>query len=407
MDDGEAIRVRFAIERNVSPEVVGVVRSPHRICPLGAHVDHQGGPVLAAAVDMAVHLAFIAAPVECPDRVELHSNAFADPVRFSLPDIPDAIPSDWGNFPRGAAQVLRHKYGVRHGLVGRIHGGRIGEGLSSSAAVSIAYLLALSHVNGLVLDEAQLIELGRQVENEYLGLRSGILDQSAIVLSRQGCLTHINCLTSSHGWIETPPEMPAHRFVVVPSGIRQPLVGTDYNKRVGECEEAAKFLLARESRADLPPLLGHVSRACFDVHEAELPPGPRKRARHFFTESERVRLGIEAWRTGDIARFGSLMTASCSSSIENYECGSPPLIALHQALIGTEGVLGSRFSGAGFRGCCVALIDLAHENRIRHMLNRHFESHSDRQEILAGFRTVDLADGAWLDPSRFDRILPR
>jgi galactokinase len=104
-------------------------------------------------------------------------------------------------------------------------------------------------------------------------------------------------------------------------------------------------------------VLGDVAPEVYDAHKSRLLGPPARRAAHFFSEAERVRLGVDAWHRGDLATFGELMTASGESSIRNYECGSPPLIDLYQTLVATPGVHGARFSGAGFRGCCVALVD--------------------------------------------------
>ena len=110
-------------------------------------------------------------------------------------------------------------------------------------------------------------------------------------------------------------------------------------------------------RSDGEPLLGNITFEEYEIHKHLLSGALAKRARHFFSESERVRLGIDAWRDGDLETFGRLIAESGRSSIENYECGSTPLIDLYRILIETDGVYGARFSGAGFRGCCVALVN--------------------------------------------------
>jgi galactokinase len=135
------------------------------------------------------------------------------------------------------------------------------------------------------------------------------------------------------------------------------LVGTDYNRRVDECREAARALLAAAGRPDEEPRLGRVQAEEYQAHKHVLRGAAAKRAAHFFSEMERVNQGVAAWEAGDLDKFGELMTASGDSSIRNYECGCPPLISLYRILTETPGVYGARFSGAGFRGCCVALVD--------------------------------------------------
>ncbi len=132
-------------------------------------------------------------------------------------------------------------------------------------------------------------------------------------------------------------------------------MGTDYNRRVDECAEAAKILLKAAGREEKERLLGHVTAGEYAAHEKLLSGPAARRAAHFFSEVERVERGVAAWRRGDLKEFAELMSASGESSIRNYECGCPPLIDLYNILLETDGVYGARFSGAGFRGCCVAL----------------------------------------------------
>jgi galacturonokinase len=131
----------------------------------------------------------------------------------------------------------------------------------------------------------------------------------------------------------------------------------DYNRRVQECADAAAALLDAAGRPEQNHLLGNVTNKEYAALRSRLSGAPARRAEHYFTESERVRHGVAAWREGDIETVGRLMIESGRSSIENYECGSEPLIHLYRILAETEGVYGTRFSGAGFRGCCVALAD--------------------------------------------------
>jgi galacturonokinase len=349
----ESLRREVAGRYGVARGSVRVVRAPYRICPLGAHIDHQSGPVTAMALDRSVHVAY--APSGSRE-VRLSSLDFDGRADFSLDDVPGRRADDWGNLPRGAALALLGRHGLEHGIVGVTSGKLHGGGVSSSAAVGVAFLLAFEDVNRLGVSAEENIELDRRVENGYLGLRNGILDQAAILLSRRGHLTRIDCRTSRHELIPAPPAMPPFRILLAFSGVRRALVGTDYNRRVGECSEAARTLLAAAGRAGEEPVLGDVAPGEYEAHKHLLGGAPARRASHFFSEVDRVRRGVSAWERGDLAEFGALMTASGESSIRNYECGSAPLIDLYHALVEAEGVYGARFSGAGFRGCCVALV---------------------------------------------------
>jgi galacturonokinase len=330
-----------------APDQVRVVRAPYRICPLGAHIDHQLGPVTAMAIDQGVSLAF--APSE-DRRVRLSSLDFAGAVEFSLDDIPGTQAGDWGNYPRGAALALQQQYRLEHGIAGVIAGRLHGGGVSSSAAVSIAYLLALEAVNDLRVSPEENILLGQRVENDYLGLRGGVLDQSAILLSRRGHLTRIDCAAIRHELIPAAPAMPPFKIMLAFSGLRRALIGTDYNRRVEECAAAARILLAAVGRGDRRPVLGNIGGEEYAAHQHLLQGAPARRAVHFFSECDRVRQGIAAWQEGDLSAFGALMTASGASSIHNYECGSPPLIDLYHLLVVRRLLRGPGEAGGGRAG---------------------------------------------------------
>ena len=242
-------------------------------------------------------------------------------------------------------------------MIGVITGPWSEGGLSSSAAVGVAYLLALEDINGLKVTSEQNILLDQAIENDYLGLRNGILDQSGILLSQKDHLTVMDCATGSHRLIPAGAAADSWSILLAFSGLRQALTGTDYNRRVAECAETARILLAAAGRSEEPPVLSCISETEYAAYQERLPAPLDRRAAHFFSETARVRAGVEAWQRGDLREFGRLMTASGESSIRNYECGSPPLIELYEILVRCPGVHGARFSGAGFRGCCIALVE--------------------------------------------------
>ena len=387
----EELRSEVAQRYSVSLDDVRCVVAPYRICPLGAHIDHQLGPVTAMAIDHGV--AFAYAPRN-DGQVSLRSRDFPGQVEFDLGDVPDGQPGDWGNFARGAARALQQRFELRRGLVGMTMGGLDGGGLSSSAAVGVAYLLALEDVNALHVTPMENVRLDQAIENGYLGLRNGILDQSAILFSRRRHLTEIDCDTGSHRLHSQPDRMPPFRILIAFSGLRKVLVGTDYNRRVDECAQAAAILLRAANQATEPAILGRVSGADYETHRHLLQGAEAKRAAHFFSERRRVKQGIAAWRAGNLAEFGRLMTESGRSSIENYECGSPPLADLYEILVDTPGVYGARFSGAGFRGCCVALVAADRAVEAADSVARQYAARQPDLSAQASVLLCDSDDGA-------------
>ncbi len=342
---------------------IQVVYAPLRISPLGAHVDHQDGLVTGMTLDQVILLAFTP---RADRRVCVESLNFPGCVDFALEDVPPRSAKDWGNYVRGAALALQQDHTLRVGVDAVVGGSMPIGGLSSSAAVGVAYLLALETVNGLTISAAENIQLDRYIENVYLGLKNGIMDQSMILMSDRDTLTYLDCQSVAFEKIPIPPEKNGFDILVVYSGVEKSLGGTDYNNRVAECQEAARLLLTWSGQTPPEqPRLRMVPEAIYAELGERLPAPLDRRARHFFSEVQRVREGAAAWRSGDVTRIGQLMRESGASSVYNYESGCPQLVTLYNILCEAPGVYGARFSGAGFRGSCISLSDPAYREEIR------------------------------------------
>ncbi|KAL3534923.1 hypothetical protein ACH5RR_003384 [Cinchona calisaya] len=381
----DAIRGKVAKISGRDAKEVRFVVSPYRICPLGAHIDHQGGTVSAMTINKGILLGFIPSD---DSQVLLSSGQFKGEVKFRIDEI--QLPkfsngsnnsvqvknsskseeeSNWGSYAKGALYALQKRGNcLKKGIVGFICGsdGLDSSGLSSSAAVGIAYLIAFENANNLTMSPSENIEYDRLIENEYLGLRNGILDQSAILLSSYGCLTCMNCKTKEHKLILPPNFLNSHtiskknayKILLALSGLKQALTtNPGYNRRVAECQEAARILLRASGKEGLEPLLSNVQLETYEAYKSKLEPNLAKRAEHYFSENKRVMKGLEAWAAGNMKDFGKLISESGLSSIKNYESGCEPLIQLYEILLRAPGVFGARFSGAGFRGCCIAFVD--------------------------------------------------
>ena len=376
-----ALREEVAQRARAHPASVRVVRSPYRICPLGAHVDHQLGEVTGMALDHALLFAFV------PRRdsvVHVESHNFPGAVEFGGDGLPGRPAGDWGDYMRGAAFALGQR--VRRGLFGVVDGYENVGGLSSSAAAGVAYLLALESANQLEVPAQENIELDRIIENQYIGLNNGLLDQSTILLSRRGRLMHLDCESGRTALYDCGARAEV-RVVILYSGLKGQLAQTDYNRRVAECGEASRLLLRAgglEQAADAK--LRHVPPQTFEEFKHVLPEPLRRRAEHFFSEQRRVGAGVRLWRQGDLAGFGRLISESGQSSIENYECGNAYLRTACRVLWETPGVLGARFSGAGFRGCSIGLMAEASPTDLAgDILSRYLDAHPDmrgRAEVV-------------------------
>lgn len=358
----EELRSRLRVRTGGPGRDIRVVYSPLRVCPLGAHIDHQDGLVTGMTLNRVILLAF--AP-RSDGQIVVESENYAGRAAFSLDNVPPRIPGDWGNYVRGAVLALQQKHVLHLGMDALVAGEMPIGGLSSSAAVGVAYLLALEAVNGLEMEPVENIEYDRYIENTYLGLRNGILDPSIILMGNRHHLTYLDCQSTEFRNVPTLAPSGSFEVVVVHSGLYQTLVGTDYNNRVRECQMAARMLLewAHEPVPE-QPRLRMVTEATYEKFAGQLPSPLDRRARHFFTEIERVREGAKAWQAGDLQRVGQLMNESGASSVHDYQCGCPHLTTLYEILRECRGVYGARFSGGGFRGSCIALADPAFREEI-------------------------------------------
>jgi len=331
---------------------VQLIHAPYRICPLGAHIDHQLGPVSAVAVNQGIDLAFVTNP---SGRIDISSDGYPGAVSFALSQPPLRM-NDWADYARGAVMALKETHELTQGVSLLVRGQLSEAGISSSAAVGLGYLLAIAVANHVSLQDADLIELDRLIENRFLGLKNGVLDQSAVTLAKRDQLSIIDCRDLNCRHVAQADNFV---FLAVYSGLREALVNSDkFNNRVEECLQAGALLAnhARDTDLSCCPL-GELTADEWQTHGAALPADLRRRAEHYFSESARVLAGAVAWEKSDRAEFGALMQASGLSSIRNYETGSPEMIGLYEVLNECDGVAGARFSGAGFRGCAVALVD--------------------------------------------------
>ena len=406
--------------------------SPYRVCPLGAHVDHQHGLVTGFAIDKGVDLYFDVrskmADGRCDPHVHLESRTFEGTVDFDI-DAPSQVREHhWGDYARGAKYALRKRFELRRGITGVIQGSLPVGGLSSSAAVLIAYVMAFAKANDITLQPFEVVKIASEAEREYIGLNNGLLDQACIALSKKNQLMFLDCDSNEYrlipfGGVKTNTDktdetdnktsVQSEKSVVklktnscsdLPfeigiffSGLTRSLVNSDYNLRVYECKTAAWNMLAY---TDQPlktfdkTFLRDIPKATFDKTRIVMPAKFARRAEHFYSEYRRVRQGVTAWETGNMKLFGKLSFDSCESSIHNYECGSPELIAIYEIMRQLPGVYGGRFSGAGFKGACIALVDPAYKEEIQKVLTEKYLEQFPEYEKTFQVFWVKPDDGA-------------
>ena len=401
--------------------------SPYRVCPLGAHVDHQHGLVTGFAIDKGVDLWFnvnesseinngkLTIDNYPENHVHLESRTFEGVVDFDI-DAPSQVKEHhWGDYARGAKYALRKRFELKRGIEGVIQGSLPVGGLSSSAAVLIAYVMAFAKANDITLQPFEVVKIASEAEREYIGLNNGLLDQACIALSKKNQLLFLDCDSNEYRLIpfgcqiskaesqrsasdlsSQPSDIPFEIGIFF-SGLTRSLVNSDYNLRVYECKTAAWNMLAY---TDQPlktfdkTFLRDIPKATYDKTRIAMPSRFARRAEHFYSEYRRVRQGVTAWETGNMKLFGKLSFDSCESSIHNYECGSPELIAIYEIMRQLPGVYGGRFSGAGFKGACIALVDPKFKDQIEAEITKQYLAKFPEYETTFKVFWVRPDDGA-------------
>jgi len=345
---------------------------PYRICPLGAHSDHNLGKITGLAIDKGIHIAY---SPKHNGVIELVSLQFDKRAQWHVSSTPEVKQNDWADYLRGATIELAKRFPLQVGLSGVIEGTLPIGGLSSSAAVIIAFLAALCRVNRLHPTAHEIIMIALAAENNYVGVSCGKLDQSCEVYSMKDRLLYLDTKDDTYELIPQNRNMKPYEIMIFFSGIERTLAGSKFNMRVDELKSAAYALKAfsgMEYGKFNETYLRDVPREVYEEYKDRLPENWAKRAEHWYTEYDRVVAGAEAWRRGDIEEYGRLSFESGRSSIYNWETGSPELKKLYEIMARTDGVYGGRFSGAGFKGCCMALVDPAFEESILDKVGREY-----------------------------------
>lgn len=357
-----------------------VVRAPGRVNLLGEHVDYNDGFVLPAAIDRAAYIAFspTTAPHSTLEAVDFDQQASISAETLPTKTQTDASPlPEWGLYPAGVMwALLEAKIPVVS--MNAVYASNVprGAGLSSSASVEMAFMLAWQTLGGWDLPPMQRALLGQKAENQYVGVNCGIMDQFASVCGVENKLLLLDCRSLEWKTISLPETV---SIVVADTGVRRKLTSGEYNDRRAACEEAARLL-----QRDLPHVksLRDVSVKEFDRLAKKLPAEIGRRARHVVEEIGRVEQAETLLEAGDVGNFGRLMNECHVSLRDLYEVSCPELDAMAEIAQSLEGCYGARLTGAGFGGCTVNLVaDETVETFIRELANGYESKTGLRPEI--------------------------
>ncbi|HLR92003.1 MAG TPA: galactokinase [Atopostipes sp.] len=330
--------------------------SPGRINLIGEHTDYNGGKVFPSAITMGTY--GVAAPRE--DKMVY---AFSDnlselgTLSFSLEEITYEKESSWTNYVKGMLLYIQEKVGdFPHGFDLYIYGTiPNGASLSSSASLEILTGVIANDLYGADLSGETLAKLGMRVENEFLSLNSGIMDQFIIANAKEGHALLLD--TNTLEYEQIPLDLPDHKIVIMNSLVRRELVDSEYNTRREQCKEAVEMLQNVVSISDL----GELTESEFEEYKfAITDPVVERRAKHAVYENQRTEKAAEALQDGQLDIFGELMNQSHLSLHEDYEVTVKETDLLVRSAWKQDGVVGARMTGGGFGGCCIAIVENEH-----------------------------------------------
>lgn len=364
-----------------------IATAPGRVNLMGEHTDYNDGFVMPIALDRVLA---VAARRRDDRIVRIVAVDFNEEDAFSLDTIERDGKGGWRNYLRGVAWVVTQRQLPLQGIEAVITSDiPIGAGLSSSAALEVAFAMALLKLNAVQVDPRVLALWCQRAENEFVGVRCGIMDQMAATLGKRQHALLLDCRDLSYDYIPLPEGI---AFIVADTGKPRALAASEYNRRRQECEEAVRLL--RE-------LLGRPIQSLRDVDNSEvealfeqLPDPIRRRARHVTAENNRVHAFAQALREGDLHRAGALLLASHASLRDDYEVSCPELDAMVRALMDTKGVLGARLTGAGFGGACIAMVRAEAVERVLTEVPERYRAQLGDEGLNPVLFVVHASDGA-------------
>ncbi len=338
-------KTRQIFKRHFGAAPTHFFQAPGRVNLIGEHTDYNDGFVLPCAIN---YHTVIAAEPRPDNRVSLVAADFGEQAsEFSLNgEIQHDLAAPWSNYVRGVAWVLAQRGYALQGA-NLVIAGDVpqGAGLSSSASLEVAAGLTLTRMSGLALDLKTLALTGQQAENEFVGMRCGIMDQFIAALGQKDHALLIDCRSLDDKAVPIPT---GTAIIIANSNVKRGLVDSEYNTRRQECEAAAAHFGV--------PALRDVSPDVFALHADELDERVARRARHVITENVRTEAAAETLARGDLRAMGRLMAESHISMRDDFEITVPPIDALVEIIgevIADNG--GVRMTGGGFGGCVVAL----------------------------------------------------
>lgn len=361
--------------------------APGRINLIGEHTDYNGGHVFPAAISFGT---YAVARQRSDQKLRFYSMNFPGKgiIECELADLSHNPDHDWANFPKGMIYFfIKNGFSIPYGIDILFYGNiPNGAGLSSSASIEMATGVVLEGLFDLEIDRLRMIQLGQNVENHYIGVNSGIMDQFAIGKGKKDFAILLDCQTLKYSY--APVELMDHEIVIINSNKQRTLAGSKYNERRAQCEQALSDIRTEIEVSSL----GELTREQFEQHKHLIEDDTnRKRAKHVVYENERTLLALKELEKGNITAFGKLMNESHVSLRDDYEVTGAELDNIAETAWNQPGVIGARMTGAGFGGCAIAIV---HQTQIDSFKEKITESYTEQFGFAPSFYQAKISDGA-------------
>lgn len=360
--------------------------SPGRVNLIGEHTDYNGGNVFPCALSFGTYGAI---SLRNDKKVRMYSLNFENVgiVEFDLENIAYDKSHDWVNYPKGVIDVLTKKgYDIEQGFDILIYGNiPNGAGLSSSASLELLIGVMIDTIFKFNIDRVELVKIGQEAENKFIGVNCGIMDQFAIGMGKTNKAILLDCNTLEYSYSEI--DLIDEILVIGNTNKRRGLADSKYNERRSQCEEALKDL---QSELDIKAL-GELSIETFEKYKHLIKDEINaKRAKHAVYENQRTLFAKEALEKGDLVKFGKLMNESHISLRDDYEVTGIELDTLVSLAWDQEGTLGSRMTGAGFGGCTISLVK---KDSVENFIKVVGEEYKNKIGYEASFYIAEIGNG--------------
>jgi galactokinase len=348
-----------------------IYRAPGRVNLIGEHTDYNLGFVMPAAIDFST---WIASAPRRDRKLRVRSENFSETAELDLDQPATHGTGHWSDYPFGVAVKLEqtgHRLGGANLLVrGEVP---MGSGLSSSAAIEVATGLALLENSEAKIDRLGLAKLCQRAENEFVGVRCGLMDQFISCFGEAGHALMLDCRLLEAQQLALPDDV---KLVVCNTMVKHELAASEYNARRSECEEGvsllARKILKLRSLRDL-------TMDDLERFGSEFPEVVYRRCRHVVSENHRVLEAAAALRGGDLPGFGKLMAESHQSLRDDYEVSCKELNLMVDLANEAEGLYGARMTGGGFGGCTINLVALDRVDQFRQSVARGYAKATGRE----------------------------